>query len=84
MRDERWILVYQHLEELLLIVPDDWGLVMTTGEQLSWVLVDVLLVESLGLTKEGGIFQSYDQPQISLLSFPSAFIMGNIMRRYRQ
>ena len=55
----RWRVVYQQLEELLPIVPDDWGLVMTTGEQLSWVPVDVLLVKSLGLIKTGGIFQSY-------------------------
>ena len=55
----RWRVVYQQLEELLPIVPDDWGLVMTTSEQLSWVLVDVLLVESLGLTKVGGIFQPH-------------------------
>jgi hypothetical protein len=44
------------LEELLLVVLDDWGLVMATGEQLLGVHVDVLLVESLQLTKEGGIF----------------------------
>jgi hypothetical protein len=28
------------MEELRPILPDDWGLVMTTGEQLSWVVVD--------------------------------------------
>jgi hypothetical protein len=56
MGDGRWRLVYQQLEELLLVVPDDWSLVMATGEQLSGVQVDVLLVESLGLTKAGGIF----------------------------
>jgi hypothetical protein len=43
--------VYQQLEELLPIVPDDWGLVTTTGEQLSWIPMDELLVESLELTK---------------------------------
>jgi hypothetical protein len=59
MGDERWILVYQQIEELRPVVPDDWGLVMTTGEQLSQVPIDVLLVESLGLTKKDGIFQSY-------------------------
>jgi hypothetical protein len=82
--DERWRLVEQHLEELLLVVPDDWDLVMTTDEQLSWVLVDVLLVESLGLTKAGGIFQPYGQLQMSLLSFPDTFVMDNNMRRDRQ
>jgi len=56
MGDERWILVYQQIEELRLVVPDDWGLVMTTGEQLSQVPIDVLLVESFGLTKKDGIF----------------------------
>jgi hypothetical protein len=30
--DRRWRLVYQQLEELLLVVPDDWGLVMAIGE----------------------------------------------------
>jgi hypothetical protein len=61
IRDERWRLVDQQLEELLLVVPDDWGLVMATGEQLSGVQVDVLLAKSLGLTEAGGIFQSYGQ-----------------------
>jgi hypothetical protein len=32
MGDERWRLVDQQLEELLPVVPDDWGLVMTTCE----------------------------------------------------
>jgi hypothetical protein len=77
MEDERWRLVDQQLEELLPVVPDDWGLVMTTSEQLSWVLVDVLLVESLGLTKVGGIFQSYGQLQMSLLYFPDTFIIDS-------
>jgi hypothetical protein len=82
--DERWRLVEQHLEELLPVVPDDCNLVMTTGKQLSWVLVDVLLVESLGLTKPSGIFHSYGQLQIFLLAFPDMFIIGNNMRRDRQ
>jgi hypothetical protein len=84
MGDERWRLVDQQLEELLRVVPDDWGLVMTTSEQLSWVPVDMLLVESLGLTKGGGIFQSYGQLQMSLLSFPDTFIIDISMRRDRQ
>jgi hypothetical protein len=49
--DGRWRVVYQQLEELLPSVPDDWGLVMTTGKQLSWIPMDEILVESLGLTK---------------------------------
>jgi hypothetical protein len=44
------------MEELRRVVLDDWGLVMTTGEQSSWVPIDVLLVKSLGLIKTGGIF----------------------------
>jgi hypothetical protein len=44
----------------------------------------VILVESLGLTKAGGIFQSYGQLQMSLLSFPDTFIMNNNMRRDRK
>jgi hypothetical protein len=57
--DGRCRVFYQQLEELLPIVPDDWGLVMTTGKQLSWIPMDELLVESLGLTKECDAFQSY-------------------------
>jgi hypothetical protein len=57
----RWRVVYQQLEELILIVPDDWGLVMTTGEQLSWIPMNELLVESFGLTKPCDAFQSYSQ-----------------------
>jgi hypothetical protein len=57
----RWRVVYQQLEDLLPIVPDDWGLVMTTGKQLSWILMDKLLFESLGLTKSWDAFQSYSQ-----------------------
>jgi hypothetical protein len=61
MDDGIWGLVYQQLEELLLVVPDDWGLVRATGKQLLGVQVDVLLVESLGLIEAGGIFQPYNQ-----------------------
>jgi hypothetical protein len=56
----RWRVVYQQLEELLSIVPDDWGLVMTTGKQLSWISMDEILVKSLGLTKSCDAFQSYN------------------------
>jgi hypothetical protein len=81
MGDERWILVFQQMEELRPVVPDDWGLVMTTGKQLSWVQLDVMLVESLGLIKTGGIFQSYRQLQMFLLFFPDTFIIRNSMAR---
>jgi hypothetical protein len=57
---------------------------MTTGEKLSWVSVNVLLVKSLGLTKAGGIFQSYGQLHMSLLSFLDTVIMENNMRRDRR
>jgi hypothetical protein len=79
----RWRVVYQQLEELLLIVPDDWGLVMTTGEQLSWIPMDELLVESLGLTKACDAFQSYSQLQMFLLARPDTFIIDSSMRRDR-
>jgi hypothetical protein len=79
----RWRVVYQQLEELLPIVPDDWGLVMTTGEQLSWIPMDELLVESLGLTKACDAFQSYSQLQMFLLARPDTFIIDNSMRRDR-
>jgi hypothetical protein len=58
-----------------------WDSVMTTGEHLSWILMDELLVESLGLTKACGAFQSYSQPQRCLLSFSDTFIIDNSMRR---
>jgi hypothetical protein len=79
----RWRVVYQQLEELLLIVLDDWGLVMTIGEQLSWISMDELLVESLGLTKTCDAFQSYKQLQRFLLARPDTFIIDNNMRRDR-
>jgi hypothetical protein len=58
MGDERWRLVEQQLEELLPIVLDGWYSVITTGEYLSWIPMDELLVESLGLTKACDTFQS--------------------------
>jgi hypothetical protein len=57
--DERWRLVDQQSKGLLLVVLDGWDSMMTTGEQLSWILMDKLLVESLGLTKACDAFQSY-------------------------
>jgi hypothetical protein len=57
--DERWRLVDQQSEGLLLVVLDGWDSVMTTGEKLSWIMMDELLVESLGLTKACDTFQSY-------------------------
>ena len=76
-------MVYQQLEEWLLIMPDDWGLVMTTCEQLSWIPMDELLVESLGLTKACDAFQSYSQLQMFLLAYSDTFIIDNNMRRDR-
>jgi hypothetical protein len=44
--------------------------VRATGEQISGVQVDVLMVKSLGLTEAGVIFHPYSQLQMSLLPFP--------------
>ena len=49
--DDGWRVIDQHFVELPPVVPNGWGSVMTTCEYLSWVPVDELLVESLGLTK---------------------------------
>jgi hypothetical protein len=57
--------------------------VMTTGEHLSWILMDELLVESLGLTKACDTSQSYSQLQMFLLACPDTFIIDNNMRRDR-
>jgi hypothetical protein len=84
MGDEGWRLVDQQLEELLPVALDGWDSVMTTGESLSWILMDELLVESLGLTKACDIFQSYSQLQMFLLAFPDTFIIDSSMRRDRQ
>jgi hypothetical protein len=81
MGDERWRLVNHQLEELLLVVPNDWGLVVATGEWLLGVQVDILLVESLGLTKSCDTFQSYSQLQLFLLACPDTFIINSNMRR---
>jgi hypothetical protein len=61
MGDERWRSVEQQLEELLPVVLDGWDSVVTKGEYLSWISMDELLVESLGLTKACDAFQSYSQ-----------------------
>jgi hypothetical protein len=81
MGDERWRLVEQQLEELLPVVLDSWDSVMTTREYLSWISMEELLVESLGLTKACDAFQSYSQLQICLLSFSDTFIIDNSMMR---
>jgi hypothetical protein len=71
------------MEDLRPVVSNDWGVVMTTGEKLSWVPVDVLLVKSFGLIEAGDIFQPYSQLQMPLLPFPDTFIMDNNIRRDR-
>jgi hypothetical protein len=81
--DERWRLVEKHLEELLPVIPDDWDLVMSIGKKLSWALVDMSFVESLGLAKASGIFKPYSQLQVFFLSFPDNFVRDNSMRRDR-
>jgi hypothetical protein len=83
MGDERWRLVEQQLEELLPVVLDGWDLVMTTGEYLSWIPMDELLVKSLGLTKACDTFQSYSQLQMFLLACPDTFIIDNSRRNDR-
>jgi hypothetical protein len=83
MGDERWRLVEQQSEELLSVVLDGWDSVMTTGEYLSWIPMDEILVESLGLTKAWDTCQSYSQMQMFLLACPDTFIIDNNMRRDR-
>ena len=61
MGDERWRLVEQQLEELLSVVLDGWDSVVSIGEYLSWIPMDELLVESLGLTQACDAFQSHSQ-----------------------
>jgi hypothetical protein len=81
--DERWRLVDQQLEELLPVVLDGWDSVMTTGEHRSWIPMDELLVESLGLTKACDTFQSYSQLQMFLLAHPDTFIIDNNIRPWQ-
>jgi hypothetical protein len=81
MRDERGRLVDQQSDGLLLFVWDGWDSVMTTGEHLSWIPMEELLVESLGLTKACDTSQSHSQLHICLLSFSDTFIIDMSMRR---
>jgi hypothetical protein len=80
MVDERWRLVDQQSEGLFLVVLDGWDSVMTTREHLSWIPMDELLVESLGLTKACDTSQSYSQLQMFLLACPYTFIIDKNMR----
>jgi hypothetical protein len=81
MRDERGRLVDQQSDGLLPVVLDSWDSLMTTGEHLSWIPMEELLVESLGLTKACDTSQSYSQLHICLLSFSDTFIIDRSMRR---
>jgi hypothetical protein len=83
MGDERWRLVDQQSEELLPVVLDGWNSVKTTGEDLSWIPMDELLVESFGLTKACDTSQSYSQLQMFLLDCPDMFIIESRKRRDR-
>jgi hypothetical protein len=83
MVDERWRLVDQQSEGLLPVALDGGESVMTTGEHISWILMDELLVESWGLTKACDAFQSYSQLQMFLLACPDTFIIDNNMRMDR-
>jgi hypothetical protein len=84
MSDDGWRVVDQQFERLPPVVPDDCGSVMTTGEYLPWVLMDKLLVESLGLTKAYDTFESYSQLEMFLLAFPDTFIIDSSMGEDRQ
>jgi hypothetical protein len=64
-------------------VLDDWDSMMTRGEYLSWISMDELLVESLGLAKSCDIFQSYSHLHMFLLTLPNTFIIDNNIRRNR-
>jgi hypothetical protein len=70
MGDERWRLVDQQLEELLPVVLDGWDFSDDHRRALSWIPMDELLVESLGLTKACDTFQSYSQLQIPSVCYP--------------
>jgi hypothetical protein len=83
MVDERWRLVDQQSEGLFLDVLDGWDSLMTTGDHLSWIPMDELLVESLGLTKACDTSQLYSQLQMFLLACPDTLIINNNMRRDR-
>jgi hypothetical protein len=83
MVDERWRLVDQQSEGLLLVLLDGWDSVMTTREHLSWIPMDELLVKSLGLNKACDTSQSYSHLQMFLLDCPNTFIIDNSMRRDR-
>jgi hypothetical protein len=56
---------------------------MTTGENLSWIPMDELLVESFGSNKACDTSQSYSQLQMFLLACSDTFIIDNNMRRDR-
>ena len=61
MGDERGRLVDQQSKGLLPVVLDGWDTVMTMRENLSWILMDELMFESLGLNKACHTSQSYSQ-----------------------
>jgi hypothetical protein len=84
MSDDGWRLVDQQFEQLPPVVTVDWGSMMNTGEYLSWVPVDEILVESLGLTKAYDTFQSYSWLQMFLLAFPDTFVIDSSIRGDRQ
>jgi hypothetical protein len=67
-----------------IVVPDGWCSVTSTCNYLPWVLVDELLVNSLGLTKAYDTFQSYIWLQIFMVAFPNTFINDNNVGGARQ
>jgi hypothetical protein len=58
--DDGWRMIDPQLVEIPTVVPDGWCLVMSTGDYLSWVSMDELLVKTFGLTKAYATFQSYN------------------------
>ena len=70
--------------EIPIVVADGWCSVMSTGDYLPWVLVDKLLVKSLGLTKAYDTFQSYIWLQTLMVAFLDTFIIDNNAGGVRQ
>jgi hypothetical protein len=63
--------------ELPTFLPDGWSSVRSTSNYSPWVLVDELLVNSLGLNKFYDTFQSYIQLQLFMLAFVDTSIIDN-------
>jgi hypothetical protein len=82
--DDGWRMIDPQLVEIPTVVPDGWCLVMNTGDYLSWVPMDELLVKTFGLTKAYATFQSYSWLQIFMMAFPDTFIIDSSTGGARQ